>query len=86
MILAPSNAVHTCFMRFPLDLVFVSREGLVLKTRANVSAWRLSACLRAFAVVELPAGTINRCQIQAGDSLRLTREQGVVSEVPVWCK
>ena len=72
MIIAPSNAVHTCFMRFPIDLAFVTREGLVLKTRANVGPWRLSVCLRAFAVVELPAGTLDRHQIKPGDSLSAT--------------
>ena len=73
MIIAPSKAVHTCFMRFPIDLAFVTREGLVLKTRANVGPWRLSACLRAFAVVELPAGTLDRHQIEPGNSLSAIR-------------
>ena len=73
MIIAPSNAVHTCFMRFPIDLAFVTREGLVLKTRVHVGPWRLSACLRAFAVVELPAGTLERHGIAPGDILCATR-------------
>ena len=69
MIIAPSNAVHTYFMRFSIDLAFVSREGQVLKTRAHVGPWRLSVCLSAFAVVELPAGTLERYRIEPGDIL-----------------
>ena len=69
MIIAPSSAVHTCFMRFPIDLAFVTREGTLLKTRASVGPWRVSVCLRAFAVVEWPAGTLARHGVVPGDRL-----------------
>ena len=55
MIIAPSNAVHTWFMKFDLDLLFVRRDGRVVKTRATVKPWRMSGALRAFAVIEMRA-------------------------------
>jgi uncharacterized protein len=67
MIIAPSNAIHTFRMRFAIDVAFVDRSGRVLKVRRAVPPWRMAAALRGFAVIELPAGTLERCPTQAGD-------------------
>jgi hypothetical protein len=67
----PSNAVHTWFMKFDLDLVFVRRDGRVVKTRAAVKPWRMSAALRAFAVIEMRAGTLAERDTQPGDLLEV---------------
>ncbi len=56
LVLAPCAGVHTWFMRFPLDILFVSRQGRVLGVRRHVAPWRLAIRLGAFAVVELAAG------------------------------
>jgi uncharacterized membrane protein (UPF0127 family) len=72
LILAPCNAIHTWFMRFPIDVVFVRRDGRIVKTVAELEAWRVAASLRAFAVVELPAGTLAAADTRAGDALRLS--------------
>jgi uncharacterized membrane protein (UPF0127 family) len=69
LIIAPCNAVHTFFMRFAIDVAFVTREGRVLKVRAAVRPWRMTAALRAFAVVELPAGALALTNTVAGDIL-----------------
>jgi uncharacterized membrane protein (UPF0127 family) len=71
MIIAPSNAVHTWFMKFDLDLLFVRRDGRVVKTRAGVKPWRMSGALRAFAVIEMQAGTLARREVIPGDVLEL---------------
>jgi uncharacterized membrane protein (UPF0127 family) len=67
--ISPCESVHTFFMKFPIDLVYVSRKHKVRKVRSSVPAWRLSACLLAHSVVELPAGTAERTGTQAGDEL-----------------
>ena|SRR5215213_3403596 len=69
IIIAPSNAVHTFFMRFAIDIAFVARDGRVIKMRSSVQPWRLAAALRAFAVIELAAGTLERSRTAAGDTL-----------------
>ena len=71
MIIAPSSAVHTWFMTFDLDLLFVRRDGLVVKTRAGVKPWRMSAALGAFAVIEMRAGTLAERETLPGDRLEL---------------
>jgi uncharacterized membrane protein (UPF0127 family) len=71
MLIAPSNAVHTFFMRFSIDIAFVTREGHVVKTYTALPPWRIAAAFRAYAVVELPAGTLSRSDTNAGDTLAI---------------
>jgi uncharacterized membrane protein (UPF0127 family) len=54
MLIAPCSAVHTCFLRFPLDLVFLDADLNVLKVVRGVPPWRFVACRGAKAVLELP--------------------------------
>jgi len=56
LMLAPCAAVHTAFMRFPLDVVFVDRTGRVQKIVCGLGPWRISASLGAYAAIELAAG------------------------------
>lgn len=65
----PCESVHTFFMRFPIDLVYLDRKNKVKKVRSNVGPWRISACLYAHSVIELPAGTILATSTEAGDTL-----------------
>jgi uncharacterized membrane protein (UPF0127 family) len=69
LIIAPSNAVHTFFMRFAIDVAFVRRDGRVIKVRSTVRPRRITASLRAFAVIELPAGSLALSNTRAGDRL-----------------
>ena len=71
LVLAPCNAVHTCFMRFPIDVLFVARDGLVLKIVERVDTWRITASLRAFAAIELPAGALRRAGLVTGDRVAI---------------
>ena len=73
LIIAPCSGIHTFFMRFSIDVVFVSRAGKVLKTSPVVPPWRMRVAFGAFAVIELPAGTIARSHTKAGDGLGLAR-------------
>ena len=71
LIIAPSNAVHTFFMRFPIDIVFLTRDGEVLSIRSSVGPWRMAASFRGFAVLELAGGRAGRCGLTTGELLRL---------------
>ena len=64
----PCTSIHTCFMRFPIDVLFVSREGLVVRAISNLPPWRVTRVYsRAALVVELPAGTIERARVREGE-------------------
>jgi hypothetical protein len=65
----PCASVHTFWMRFPIDLVYLDRKKRIRKLRSDVRPWRLSACLWARSVLELPPGTILGTQTQHGDRL-----------------
>src|SRR5215212_10590705 len=70
LVIAPSNSIHTFFMRFAIDVVFVRRDGQVTKVRCAVPARRLAASARAFAVVEMAAGGASG--VSPGDYLEVT--------------
>jgi uncharacterized membrane protein (UPF0127 family) len=68
----PCEAVHTFWMRFPIDLVYLDRKNRIRKLTSDVPPWRLSGCLWARSVIELPAGTIRRTQTQLGDTFEFS--------------
>ena len=72
MWIVPCESVHTFFMQFPIDLVYLDREHRIRKLRSGVVPWRLSACLSAHSVLELPAGTIYNTNTKPGDKLEFT--------------
>ena len=74
LIIAPSSAIHTFAMRFAIDVLFVAKDGRVVKMRQAVPARRIAVALRAFAVIELPAGALERSDTRAGDQLQLTAQ------------
>jgi uncharacterized membrane protein (UPF0127 family) len=76
LLIAPTNAVHTFFMRFPIDIVFVARNGRVVKVSRAVPAWRMAAAWGGYAVVELAAGGADRAGIKAGDRVAVRGCEG----------
>ncbi len=67
----PCESVHTFFMKFAIDLVYLDRKLKVRKVRHAVPPWRLSACLTAHSILELPAGTARETSTEAGDQLSI---------------
>lgn len=72
MIIAPCSAIHTLFMRFTIDVVFVDRAGRVLKLYRRLRPWRLAVAVGAFAVLELPDGSIDKNGLKRGDFLTIS--------------
>ena len=71
--IVPCESVHTFFMKFPIDLVYLDKNRKVRKVRHAVGPWRLSACFLARSVLELPAGTAERTQTAPGDQLAIEK-------------
>lgn len=67
--IVPCESIHTFFMKFPIDVVYVDRKHRVRKVCPELDPWRLSLCLSAHSVVELPQGVIAKTGTQAGDEL-----------------
>ena len=73
--IVPCESVHTFFMRFAIDLVYLDRKHRVRKVCSAVGPWRLSACLSAHSILELPAGVIAMTGTSKGDQLELIEDQ-----------
>jgi uncharacterized protein len=71
--IVPCESVHTFFMKFAIDLVYVDRKHVVRKVRHAVPAWRLSACLSAHSIIELPPGAARASGTVAGDQLQMEK-------------
>ncbi len=67
--IVPCESVHTFFMKFPIDLVYLDKRKKVREVRHAMPAWRMSACLVAHSVLELPAGTVASTGTAVGDEL-----------------
>jgi uncharacterized membrane protein (UPF0127 family) len=67
--IVPCESVHTFWMKFPIDIVYLDRDKKVKKVRSDVAPWRLSACLSAHSVLEFASGTIHSTQTRPGDCL-----------------
>lgn len=71
LLLSPCASVHTAFMRFAIDLVYLDAQGRVLATRTSVRPWRMSWGPRGTRhTLELPAGSVDRYGWQAGECLQ----------------
>jgi uncharacterized membrane protein (UPF0127 family) len=70
LVLAPGNAIHTLFMRMAIDVIFVDKDGEVVKTAVNVRPFRVVLCpLRTRYTVELPVGVIEQTATAVGDRI-----------------
>lgn len=75
LLIEPCGSVHTSFMRFPLDVVYLDRDRRVVKVATGVRPWRLSAGgRRAKATLELAAGEAERLGIVPGARVRIDDE------------
>jgi uncharacterized protein len=70
--IVPCESVHTFWMKFPIDLVYLDRDKKVKKVRSDVAPWRLSVCLSAHSVLEFASGTIRSTQTRLGDCLEFS--------------
>ena len=71
MIITRTNAVHTWFMKFDIDIAFVTRDGRVLKTRDSVPPWRMSGAFGGYAVIEMRGGSFAAADTRPGDVLEV---------------
>lgn len=70
--LLPCNSIQTCFMRFPLDVIFLDSSMKVRSVLRDVRPWRMTwPVIGAVTAIELTAGTLTASQIEIGDQLHV---------------
>jgi hypothetical protein len=71
LVIAPCFAIHTAFMRFAIDVVFVDDDGFAVRVVRELPPWRIAVAPQASSVVELPAGGLEHHDVQPGDRIYL---------------
>ncbi len=82
VLIRPAPSIHTWFMRFRIDVVFLDWDMSVIDVVEGLGPFRVASRRRARAVLELAAGEARRRGLRIGDRLRLV-EEGREREVPV---
>lgn len=71
LLLDPCRSIHNFFVRFPIDVIFISKKNTVVKVLRNFRPWCVSGIyLRATKTLELPAGSLHE-DIRPGDQLEV---------------
>jgi uncharacterized membrane protein (UPF0127 family) len=72
LLIVPCQSIHTHFMGFAIDVVYVDAAGQVAGLHRNLPPWRFGRLhLRARFVIELPAGTLDATGTEMGDRLSI---------------
>jgi uncharacterized protein len=71
MLIDAAPSVHMFFMRFPIDVVFLDRDRMIVGIRHRLAPWRVAGARRAVAALELPAGAAAEAGLVEGDVLEL---------------
>jgi uncharacterized protein len=66
MLIKREPSVHTFFMRFPIDVVFLGKANTIVKVVHDLHPWRMAGARRAVAVLELPAGAAAAAGLEPG--------------------
>ncbi|MFL5966025.1 MAG: DUF192 domain-containing protein [Gaiellaceae bacterium] len=80
VLLRPASSVHTGFMRFPIDVVFLDDEDRIVKISDNVPPWRTAGARHAAGVLEIRAGEAAQRQLRVGDKVTGARRPTAVSK------
>jgi uncharacterized membrane protein (UPF0127 family) len=70
--IVPSRGVHTFAMRFPIDVVYLDGDKVVVHVEENLKPWRLAPVrMRAESVLELPPQTLHATGTVVGDEIEI---------------
>jgi uncharacterized protein len=74
--IAPSRGVHTCAMRFPIDVLYLDTERVIIHVEHGLRPWRFAAIrVAAASVLELPEGMVQRTKTELGDQVDIFLER-----------
>ena len=79
--IVPCHGVHTFAMRFPIDVLYLDQERIVIHIEEELKPWRMAAIrVRATSVLELPTGTIRDSRTEVGDQVDILMERPLDTE------
>jgi len=72
LVLKPANSIHTFFMRFSIDVLFLDKNSKVIGLLSVFRPFRFSPIyFGAHLAIELPAGTLQITNTQLGNSINI---------------
>jgi uncharacterized protein len=72
LVIYPNNSIHMFFMRFPLDVLHVAKDGTVVKILHGIKPWRIGPIVgKSKYTVELPVGAVEDSRTAVGDIIEL---------------
>ena len=71
--IVPTQSIHMFFMKFAIDVAYLNKSRKVVKVVRDLKPWRISACLTAHSVLELPVGILEESRTQKGDQLEFEK-------------
>ena len=79
--IVPCHGVHTLAMRFPIDVLYLDQERVVIHIEQALKPWRMAAIrVHANSVLELPTGTVNDTRTELGDQVDILMERPLDTE------
>jgi hypothetical protein len=69
LLISPCNSIHTFFMLFPIDIVFLNKKNMITKIIRTMKPFRFGMALNSSSVLELMAGQTDMSGMQPGDYL-----------------
>jgi uncharacterized membrane protein (UPF0127 family) len=79
--ITPSHGIHTFAMRFPIDVLYLDHERIVIHVEEELKPWRMAAIrVSAASVLELPTGTIRDSRTTLGDKVDILMERPLDTE------
>jgi uncharacterized protein len=74
--IVPCHGVHTFAMRFPIDVLYLNKDKVVVYARPNLKPWRIApVSLYAASVLELPYNTLHSTATAVGDRVEIELEK-----------
>jgi hypothetical protein len=72
LVLFGDNSIHTFFMRFPIDVLYLDEERRFIRLHESMMPWKAGPIVRGCrCIVELPPGTIHHTRTSVGDLISL---------------
>jgi uncharacterized protein len=72
MHIMPCSSIHTFFMKFPLDVLYIDKNNQVVKVSLNIPPGKMEKVVRkAKSVIEMPAGSIDTESVEVGDQIQI---------------
>lgn len=71
MLFKQCSSIHMVGMKIPLDILFLAKDGTILKCVKNLQPWRAAVCLKATTTLELASGSIERLALRTGMKLEI---------------